>query len=924
MAINKSDLMDYIETPAGRVRIYSLRRINELGLTDLDRLPYTIRILLENIARNIDGYTVREDDLYHVCEWGSRRGRVTIPFKPYRVLMQDYTGVPLIVDLAAMRDLAVEYGLDPRVVDARIRGDLIIDHSVRVDYHGVTYALRRNMELEFRRFRERYELLKWAQNAFRNLRVIPPGKGIIHQVNIEYLAEVVATRSLGNGVEAFPDTLLGTDSHTVMVNGIGVLGWGVGGIEAEAVLLGEPYYMLLPRVIGVRLEGSPREGVTATDIVLSLTEFLRKRAGVPTVGMFIEFYGEGIKYLSGFDRVTIANMAPEYGATTGFFPIDDATLDYLRLTGRSEGRIGLIREYALRQKLFYSDDYDPDFDYRLVFNLDDVEPSISGPGNPEDRVSLERIKGYAEENILNYLRGISGLRVGGRGRADEEFIGGDRGRPEPGLPEIEVDLDGVKGVLSHGSIVLAAITSCTNTSNPYVMIGAGLLARRAVEYGLRVRPWVKTSLAPGSRAVTEYLRRSGLMPYLEALGFHLVGYGCTTCIGNSGPLHKSVEEAIRKYNLYTVSILSGNRNYSGRIHPLVRGNFLASPIMVVAYAIKGTILWDPYREPIGYTPNGEPVYLRDIWLSHDEIVRIIRDVLDPGLMRSVYTDIDRGTDEWERLEAPVGETFKWNPDSTYIRRPPFLEGFTLEPPRPRDIKGARILLRLGDRVTTDHISPAGVIGEDTPAGRYLLEHGVEPRDFGTYGSRRGNHEVMVRGTFANPRLRNMFVDREGGYTIYWPEGKVMTVYDAAMNYKSRNIYTVVLAGKMYGAGSSRDWAAKGPALLGVKAVLAESFERIHRSNLIGMGILPIELPRGIDLDREGLRGDELVDIIGIEEGLEPMKRLRIIFYRDDGFRLEVTGTALLYNEVEVEYYLNGGILPYVMRRIIKRHGGDIG
>lgn len=914
---NKEKYIDYIEVSGEKIKVFSLVKLEELGYTKVDRLPYTIRIFLENIARNIDGYSVKEDDLINVGKWVETRGKVTIPFKPYRVLMQDYTGVPLVVDLAAMRDLANQFGVDPETVDARIRGDLVIDHSIRVDYYGVNYALRRNMELEFKRFKERYRLLKWAQNAFKNLRIIPPGKGIIHQVNIEYLAGVVIKEKYNGGLTAFPDTLIGTDSHTTMVNGIGVLGWGVGGIEAEAVLLGEPYYITLPDVIGVKLVGKPREGVTSTDIVLALTEFLRKKAGVDTVGKLIEYYGPSLKYLSGFDRVTIANMAPEYGATTGFFPVDEITLDYLKLTGRDEHQIELVEKYCKAQKLFYEENsVEPEYSHKIEFDLSEVEPGIAGPSNPEDRISLSTIKKRVSELIHDFMGLARHTSVEGRDRAGEEFVSGHEIINKYEYPRVELDLDGIKAVLTHGSVIIAAITSCTNTSNPYLLIGAGLLAKKAVEYGLRVKPWVKTSLAPGSMAVTEYLKKAGLLPYLEALGYHVVGYGCTTCIGNSGPLNPAVEKAIRSYNLYTVSILSGNRNFSGRIHPLSRGNFLASPMMVIAYALRGTIDWDPYNEPIGYTPTGEPVYLRDIWPSIDEINEYVSKYVNSETYKKIYKNIFDGTEEWRKLEAPTGLLYKWDEKSTFIRRPPFFAGFSLDIPKARDIRGAKVLLLLGDRVTTDHISPAGVIQENTPAAEYLSKLGVKPSDYLTYGSRRGNHEVMMRGTFANPRIKNHLVDTEGGYTVYWPEKKVTTVFEAAMKYMENNVDTIVIAGRAYGTGSSRDWAAKGPYLLGVKAVIAKSFERIHRSNLIGMGILPLQFMEGEDAETLGLRGDETYDIVGIEEGLKPGKRLKVTAKRPDGKEIEFNVKARLDNDVEVDYYIHGGILRYVMRKLI--------
>ncbi|MET1101559.1 MAG: aconitate hydratase AcnA [Pyrodictiaceae archaeon] len=904
----------------GPAIIYKLDALEEHGLTKISRLPYTIRILLENVLRNVDGFLVTEDDVKKVASWPKGAGEVVIPFMPTRVILQDYTGVPAVVDLAAMRDAAKEHGCPPEIIDTMVPAHLIIDHSIQVDYFGTAYAINKNMELEFRRYKERYSLLKWAQQAFGNLKVIPPGKGIIHQINLEYLARVVDYREYRGEPMAFPDTVIGTDSHTTMINGIGVLGWGVGGIEAEAVLLGQPYYITLPEVIGVELVGEPQEGVTPTDIVLSITEFLRKKAGVDTVGRFVEFYGPGLKHLMAFDRATIANMAPEYGSTTGFFPVDDETIAYLRLTGRDEAAVKLVEEYTKLQHLFYTEDDKPTYTVTLKFDLSSVEPSIAGPSHPEDRIPLTKAKEEFRKILRKYLEERKkklAVTVSLEGRHAEEMMHHKEEGIELEFPKAKIVVGEEEVTLTHGLVAIAAITSCTNTSNPFVLIGAGLLAKKAVERGLRSKPWVKTSLAPGSRVVVDYLKDAGLLAYLEALGFHVVGFGCTTCIGNSGPLPEAVAKAIKEHDLYAVSVLSGNRNFSGRIHPLVRGNFLMSPILVVAYAIKGTIDWDPYNEPIGYDPNGEPVYLRDIWPSTSEIKEAIRKYVKPELFKEKYKDVFKGTKEWEELEAPTGSTFKWDPSSTYIRKPPFFEGFKLEPPELDDIRGARVLVMLGDRVTTDHISPAGSIPPESPAGRYLMEHGVEPKDFGTYGARRGNHEVMMRGTFANPRIRNLLVDREGGWTIYWPTGELMTVFDAAMRYKSEGIPVIVIAGKMYGAGSSRDWAAKGPYLLGVRAVIAESFERIHRSNLIGMGILPLQFMPGENAKSLGLRGDEVYDIIGIKEGLYPRKKLTVIARRSDGTEIKFNVIARLDNQVEVEYYRNGGILQYVLRKLIR-------
>ena len=884
---------EYIDVSDRKVKIYRLDRLDETGYFELDKAPYTIKIFIENILRNLDGVKVTSRDLENVLNWRRSMGRDTIPYKPSRVLLQDYTGVPLIVDLALLREEAAKHGVPPEAVDTFIDAHLVVDHSIKIDYYGFKEALLLNMLREYELYEERYRILKWAQKAFKRLKIIPAGMGIVHQVNIEYLSRVITWSESDGGLIAYPDTLIGTDSHTPMVSGIGVLAWGVGGIEAEAVLLGEPYYMILPEVIGVELVGEPREGVTTTDIVLSITEFLRKKAGINTVGRIVEFFGEGLKSLLGFDRVTISNMAPEYGATTGYFPIDEYTLEYLRLTGRDRFNVDLVERYSRVQGLYYDYVNIPDYPYRLKFDLSDVEPSIAGPANPEDRIGFDEIKRKVKKFI-------------------EEYKGGGR------LDGVKISMDDVEYVLKDGSIVIASITSCTNTSNPKVLIGAGILAKKAVEHGLRTKPWVKTSFAPGSSVVPSYLRNSGLMPYLEALGYHVVGFGCTTCIGNSGPIPKEIEDAIVKYRLYTAAVLSGNRNFLGRIHPLTAGNFLASPIMVVAYALKGNIYWDPLSEPIGYRPDGRPIYLKDIWPSNDEIREVMNKYLDPHLFKDRYRDIYKGPERWKRIKAPESILYEWDENSTFIRKPPFLNGFKLEVEKPRDILGARVLVMLGDRVSTDHISPAGKISPDSPAGKYLLEMGVPESKFGTFGARRGNHEVMMRGTFANPRIRNLLVDREGGYTIYWPTGEVLTVYDAAMNYLREGIPVIVIAGKNYGVGSSRDWAAKGPYLLGVKAVLAESFERIHKSNLIGMGILPLQFMDGENRESLGLDGSETYNIYGISDGLYPQKVLRVEAIRGDGEKIEFRVLARLDSEVEVEYYVNGGILPYVLRNIIRK------
>ncbi|BAN90486.1 aconitate hydratase AcnA [Aeropyrum camini] len=885
-----------LETPEGRAKILLINRIERVIPSDFHSLPYSIRVLLENVVRHYDGFVVRDEDVEAVARWGEYAGRKDVPFHPVRVVMQDFTGVPAVVDLAAMRDAMKQFGGDPSKVNPLIPVDLIIDHSIQVDYYGTAEAFRLNLKREYERNRERYQLLKWAQKAFSNFRVVPPGKGIIHQVNLEYLARVVWLSRRNGTLYAHPDSLLGTDSHTTMINGLGVFGWGVGGIEAEAVILGQPYYMLLPEVVGVRLVGELREGVTTTDLVLYITEKLRKRN---VVGKFVEYFGEGVKKLSVPDRATIANMAPEYGATMGFFPVDEATIEYLRGTGRPEWLVQLVERYAKETGLWYSlEDPEPRYSDVVEIDLSDVEPSISGPSHPEDRIPLREAKERVRKIILEYLE------KKGRGPAIVELKLGDE----------EVHL-------TDGSVVYAALTSCTNTSNPSVMIAAALLARNAVKKGLRTRPWVKTSNAPGSRVVPEYWNRLGLMPYLEALGFHITGYGCTVCIGNSGPLRSEIEEAIREHDLWVATVLSGNRNFSGRIHPLARGNFLASPPLVVAYALAGRVDIDFEKEPVGYDPNGNPVYLRDLWPSQREVREAIESALDPQLFIEKYKDIDRGDRFWEELEAPEGELYGWDPKSTYIRKPPYFDNMPLEPQPPKDIRGARVLVWAPDRTSTDHISPAGRISPDSKAGQYLIEQGVLPSQLNTCGSRRGNHEVMMRCTFDNPRFRNRLVpDREGGWTIFWPTGEVMHVFDAAMKYREMGIPLIVLAGKQYGVGSSRDWAAKGPALLGVKAVIAESYERIHRSNLVGMGVLPLEFMPGENAEKLGLDGSEEYDIIGIEEGLHPGKILTVRARKSDGRVIEFKVKARLDTPIEVEYYKHGGILQYVLRKLIREHG----
>ncbi len=895
--INTDYFKEKIETPMGTATMYNIRKIDELGLGRLERLPYSIRILLENMIRNYDNYIVRDEEIKAVARWEENAGKKDIPLHPTRIIMQDFTGVPAVVDLAAMRDALKDFGFDPTLLNPVIPVHLIIDHSVQVDYFGTIYALQWNMKKEFERNAERYTLLKWAQNAFKNFKVAPPGKGIIHQINLEYLARLVWVSETKRGLEAYPDSVLGTDSHTTMINGLGVLGWGVGGIEAEATLLGQPYYMLLPEVVGVKLVGELPEGATATDLVLYITEKLRK---VGVVGKFVEYFGPGVKKLSVPDRATIANMSPEYGSTMGYFPPDEETMKFLLLTGRDPAYVKFVEEYLKRNGIWFDlENPIPAYTKIIEIDMNDVEPSIAGPSHPEDRIPLKEAKKRIREILEKYWK-------------EEKKSGG--------LTIVTVEIEGEKVELTDGSVVLAAITSCTNTSNPSLMIAAGLVAKKAVEYGLKPRPWVKTSNAPGSRVVPEYWNKLGLMSYLEAIRYHITGFGCTVCIGNSGPLPPAIEKAIKENDLWAATVLSGNRNFSGRIHPLARGNFLASPPLVIAYALAGRIDIDFYNEPVGYDPNGNPVYLRDIWPSQEEIKKAVDQALDPEAFKRKYADIWKGDEHWEKLPVINSPTFPWDPKSTYIKKPPFFENMPLEPEPPKDIISARVLVWAPDRITTDHISPAGRILPGTKAAEYLEKHGVPPSQFNTCGSRRGNHEVMMRCTFDNPRFRNKLVpDREGAWTIFWPTGEIMHIFDAAMKYKEMGIPVIIIGGKQYGTGSSRDWAAKGPALLGVKAVIAESFERIHRSNLVGMGILPLEFMPGENAEKLGLDGSEEYDLIGISEGLYPGKILTVRAKKKDGRVIEFKVKARLDTPIEVEYYKHGGILQYVLRKIIKEH-----
>jgi aconitate hydratase len=893
----------------------------------IERLPYSLKILLENLLRRRGLPGVTEEGIAALAGWrpGAPADR-DIAFMPARVLLQDFTGVPCVVDLAAMRDAMARLGGDPRKINPLQPVELVIDHSVQVDEYGSAAAFLLNAEKEFDRNRERYAFLRWGQTAFDNFRVVPPDTGIVHQVNLEYLARVVMAEERDGELWAFPDTLVGTDSHTTMINGLGVLGWGVGGIEAEAAMLGQPVSMLIPEVVGFRLRGKLREGTTATDLVLRVTEMLRQKG---VVGKFVEFFGEGLANLPLADRATIANMAPEYGATCGIFPVDDVALDYLRFSGRTPEQVTLVETYMKHQGLFHGPGT-PEAEYsdRLELDLGTVEPSLAGPRRPQDRVALSAVpEGFRRE--------LPGLAT--RAAAKPKAIGGAPGGTgvnsraamtvvaEPDAVDtaaaVEVTYRGQQMQLRHGSVVIAAITSCTNTSNPSVMVGAGLVAKKAVERGLATKPWVKTSLAPGSKVVTRYLDEAGLTPYLEQLGFHLVGYGCTTCIGNSGPLPEPIRAGIEEGRLVVASALSGNRNFEGRIHPDVRANYLASPPLVVAYALAGAIDHDLLEEPLGEGSDGKPVYLRDIWPSRQEVEEVLRTALKSEMFTDEYGDVFGGDERWRSLPVPEGDTYAWAGDSTYIQNPPYFEGMPAEAPTAVDgIRGARVLALLGDSVTTDHISPAGAIKLKSPAGQYLVDHGVPPAEFNSYGARRGNHEVMMRGTFANVRLRNRLVEVEGGMTRHLPSGDETSIYDAAMRYAAEGVPLVVIAGKEYGTGSSRDWAAKGSRLLGVKAVIAESFERIHRSNLVGMGVLPVELRAGDSADSLGITGHEVFAIEGLEEAVAAGRTSFDVVVRGtrpEGGEVTFTAKARIDTPEEVLYYRHGGILQYVLRQLAR-------
>jgi aconitate hydratase len=886
------------------------------GGAALERLPFSLRILLENLLRHEDGRVVRKEHVEAVLNWDPKAiPSQEIAFHPARVLLQDFTGVPAVVDLAAMREALAKLGGDPQKINPLQPADLVIDHSVQVDHFGTSFAARDNAALEFERNRERYAFLRWGAQAFKNFRAVPPDQGICHQVNLEYLASAVMR---GEGGLVYPDTLVGTDSHTTMINGLGVVGWGVGGIEAEAAMLGQPLSMLIPEVVGFRLSGSLPEGATATDLVLTVTQMLRQKK---VVGKFVEFYGSGLSALSLPDRATIANMAPEYGATIGFFPVDSETIAYLRFTGRPEEVCDLVEAYAKEQGLFRTDATpDPVYSDTLSLDLGDVVPSLAGPKRPQDRIQLKEAKRAFRASLHGMLeKEFAGTDAAAVARYLEAATGTETAL-DPAIQKVmrpaAVTRGDVSYTLRHGSVVIAAITSCTNTSNPAVMLGAGLLAKKAVERGLDAKPWVKTSLAPGSKVVTDYYREAGLLPYLEALGFHVVGYGCTTCIGNSGPVPDVIADTIRNNDLCVAAVLSGNRNFEGRINQHVRMNFLASPPLVVAYALRGDMDADLYNEPLGLDRNGEPVFLRDIWPTTAEVTEAIRRAVKPEQFRQQYANAFDGEPEWRDLPVPQGQTFEWDPSSTYVRRPPFFEGLTKDPEPLTDIRGARVLALLGDSVTTDHISPAGSIAKNSPAAKYLLEHGVKVEDFNSYGARRGNHEVMMRGTFANIRLKNQLrPGEEGGITVHVPDGAKMTIYDAAMQYKAEGTPLVVLAGAEYGTGSSRDWAAKGTKLLGVRAVIAKSFERIHRSNLVGMGVLPLEFAPGEDAHSLALTGLEAYDIGGIAEGLAPGKKLIVTATAADGAQKTFTVTTRIDTPNEVDYYQHGGILQFVLRQL---------
>ncbi|MCD1144073.1 aconitate hydratase [Kocuria sp. LUK] len=921
---------------------YEIFRLN--ALEGAAKLPYSLKVLLENLLRTEDGANITSEHIRALAEWDAEaEPSIEIQFTPGRVIMQDFTGVPCIVDLATMREAVADLGGDPSRVNPLAPAELVIDHSVQIDAFGTADAIERNMDIEYQRNGERYQFLRWGQTAFDDFKVVPPGMGIVHQVNIENLARVVMTREVDGALRAYPDTCVGTDSHTTMENGLGVLGWGVGGIEAEAAMLGQPISMLIPRVVGFKLTGEIPAGATATDVVLTITEMLREHG---VVGKFVEFYGEGVGAVPLANRATIGNMSPEFGSTAAIFPIDDVTLEYLRLTGRSDEQVALVEAYVKEQGMWHDSSEEITFSEYLELDLSTVVPSISGPKRPQDRIALTEAKAQFHEDIKNYATHVDDAASGDTVddvaaqsfpasdapgyTADDHQSEADRPREhhahaEDDRPVKQVPVtmpDGREFELDHGAVSIASITSCTNTSNPSVMMAAAVLARNAVEKGLKAKPWVKTSIAPGSKVVTDYYEKSGLVPALEELGFYIVGYGCTTCIGNSGPLEEEISQAIQDNDLAVTSVLSGNRNFEGRINPDVKMNYLASPPLVIAYALAGNMDFDFETEPLGQDAEGNDVYLKDIWPDPAEVQKIIDSSIDTEMFTREYGTIFDGDERWQNLDTPTGKTFEWNEQSTYVRKPPYFEGMTMETTPVEDITGARVLLKLGDSVTTDHISPAGSFKSDTPAGKYLIEHGVERKDFNSYGSRRGNHEVMIRGTFANIRIKNQLLDGvEGGFTRDFTRdgGPQETVYDAAMNYKEAGVPLVVLGGKEYGSGSSRDWAAKGTSLLGVRAVIAQSYERIHRSNLIGMGVLPLQFPAGESAESLGLDGTESFDIQGVtalNEGTTP-KTLKVVATKEDGATVEFDAVLRIDTPGEADYYRNGGILQYVLRQIAK-------
>jgi aconitate hydratase len=917
MSLNSFGARSTLKVGSKEYQLYRIDALDQQGIST-KHLPFSLRILLENLLRTEDGHNVTKDEVRALAAWNKNsKPEKEIAFTPSRVLLQDFTGVPAVVDLAAMRDAMKRLGGDPKLINPLQPAELVIDHSVQVDEFGTPNAFDLNALLEFQRNKERYAFLRWGQTGFRNLAIVPPDTGIVHQVNLEYLARVIFVHEEGRKRTAYPDTLVGTDSHTTMVNGLGVLGWGVGGIEAEAAMLGQPVSMLIPLVVGVKLTGRLREGATATDLVLTITEMLRKHG---VVGKFVEYFGPGLQDLPLADRATIANMSPEYGATCGIFPIDKESLRYLTLTGRSDEQIALVEAYAREQGLFH-DARTPEAEYSELLSLDlaTVEPSLAGPKRPQDRVVLSKAGESFAQALPSLIKPKAKAAAATPAAPNSwELEGGNPAAVGVEDPRAEEHVPSdVKSALKHGSVVIAAITSCTNTSNPYVLIAAGLLAKKAVEKGLATPPWVKTSLAPGSKVVRDYLDKAGLMPYLEKLKFHLVGYGCTTCIGNSGPLPAEVSQAIDEKELVVASVLSGNRNFEGRINSEVRANYLMSPPLVVAFALAGRIDVDLRKDPIGKDKEGKPVYLADLWPSHLEVEQAMANSISSDMFRKSYAEVYAGDERWRSLPVPKGETYTWEKDSTYIRQAPYFDDMALKPSTVEDIKGARVLAVLGDSVTTDHISPAGSIKKDSPAGKYLIAHGVQPADFNSYGSRRGNHEVMVRGTFANTRLRNKMVATEGGFTRHLPDGAEMTIFETSKKYHAEKVPLVILAGKEYGSGSSRDWAAKGPRLLGVRAVIAESYERIHRSNLVGMGILPLQFLPGENAESLKMTGEEVFEIRGIRDVVEKFSAGRQIVVRVKGGKVsDFQATVRIDTPQEALYYSNGGILQYVLRQLL--------